>query len=104
MQRLSLFLLWAITAFVALNPCLGQNDRPTVGLVLTGGGARGAAHVGVIQALEESHIPIDFVVGTSVGALVGGYYASGWTPQAMKAVAQHAGISITGLRQAAGSV
>ena len=42
MQRLSLFLLWAITAFVALNPCLGQNDRPTVGLVLTGGGARGA--------------------------------------------------------------
>ena len=86
MQRLSLFLLWAITAFVALNPCLGQNDRPTVGLVLTGGGARGAAHVGVIQALEESHIPIDFVVGTSVGALVGGYYASGWTPQAMKAL------------------
>ena len=84
MRRLFLYLLCSIAALVALNPCWGQNDRPTVGLVLTGGGARGAAHVGVIQALEESHIPIDFVVGTSVGALVGGYYAAGWRPEAMK--------------------
>lgn len=84
MWRPILYLLCSIAALVALNPCWGQNDRPTVGLVLTGGGARGAAHVGVIQALEESHIPIDFVVGTSVGALVGGYYAAGWRPEAMK--------------------
>lgn len=51
--------------------------RPRVGLVLGGGGAKGAAHVGVIQALDEMRIPVDCIVGTSMGALVGGIYASG---------------------------
>ena len=51
--------------------------------MLTGGGARGAAHVGVIQALEDAGVPIDCLVGTSVGALVGGYYAAGWSPEGM---------------------
>ncbi len=53
--------------------------RPTVGLVLSGGGARGAAHVGVIKVLDELQIPVDFVAGTSMGAIVGGLYASGMT-------------------------
>ncbi len=52
-------------------------DRPRVGLVLSGGGARGAAHVGVIRALEEMRIPIDAIAGTSMGAVVGGLYAAG---------------------------
>ncbi len=52
-------------------------SRPKVGLVLSGGGARGAAHVGVIRALEEMRIPIDAVAGTSMGAVVGGLYAAG---------------------------
>lgn len=52
-------------------------QRLRVGLVLSGGGARGAAHVGVIQALEAMHIPIDAVAGTSMGAVVGGLYAAG---------------------------
>ena len=51
--------------------------RPRIGLVLSGGGARGAAHVGVIRALEEMHIPIDAIAGTSMGAVVGGLYAAG---------------------------
>lgn len=51
--------------------------RPRVGLVLGGGGAKGAAHVGVLQALEQLHVPVDCVVGTSMGALVGGIYAAG---------------------------
>ena len=51
--------------------------RPKIGLVLSGGGARGAAHVGVIKVLEEMRIPIDFIAGTSIGALVGAAYASG---------------------------
>jgi NTE family protein len=51
--------------------------RPRVGLVLSGGGARGAAHIGVLKALEEMHVPVDVVVGTSMGAVVGGLYASG---------------------------
>lgn len=51
-----------------------------VGVVLSGGGASGSAHVGVLKALEENEIPIDFIVGTSIGALVGGFYASGYSP------------------------
>jgi NTE family protein len=52
-------------------------ERPRIGLVLSGGGARGAAHVGVIRALEQMRIPIDAVAGTSMGAVVGGLYAAG---------------------------
>ncbi|MBK6350258.1 MAG: patatin-like phospholipase family protein [Proteobacteria bacterium] len=51
--------------------------RPRIGLVLSGGGARGAAHVGVIRMLEEMQIPIDAIAGTSMGAVVGGLYAAG---------------------------
>jgi NTE family protein len=51
-----------------------------VGVVLSGGGAGGACHVGVLKALEENNIPIDYITGTSVGALVGAMYASGYTP------------------------
>ena len=51
--------------------------RPQVGLVLAGGGAKGGAHVGVLKVLEELHVPIDCIAGTSMGALVGGGYASG---------------------------
>ncbi|MEO8314438.1 MAG: patatin-like phospholipase family protein [Pseudomonadota bacterium] len=54
-------------------------SRPRIGLVLSGGGARGAAHVGVLKALEEMHVPIDAIAGTSMGAVVGGLYASGMT-------------------------
>ena len=53
--------------------------RPTVGLVLAGGGARGLAHLGVIKYLEELGIPVDVVTGTSMGGLVGGLYAMGYT-------------------------
>ncbi|MDW8057394.1 MAG: patatin-like phospholipase family protein [Bacteroidia bacterium] len=58
-------------------------QRPRVGLVLSGGGARGAAHVGVIQALEEAGIPIDYITGTSMGAMAGGFYAAGYSPAEM---------------------
>ena len=57
-----------------------------VGLVLSGGGVRGIAHLGVIKALEEEHIPIDYVTGTSAGALVGSMYAIGLTPKQMQMV------------------
>lgn len=54
-----------------------EGKRPTVGLVLSGGGAKGMAHVGVLRVLEEMHIPVDLVVGTSAGSAVGALYASG---------------------------
>ena len=60
---------------------LGSEVRPKVGLVLSGGGARGAAHLGVIKSFEKHHIPIDAIVGTSMGALIGGLYASGMSTQ-----------------------
>ena len=55
-----------------------------VALVLSGGGSRGSAHIGVIRALEESHVPIDYIVGTSIGAIVGSLYASGYTADEME--------------------
>lgn len=71
----------AVAAALLSLPCsAGPADappRPRVGLVLGGGGAMGAAHVGVIKVLEELHVPIDCIAGTSMGALVGGAYASG---------------------------
>src|SRR5271168_4681111 len=51
--------------------------RPRIGLVLSGGGARGAAHIGVLKMLDRLHVPIDAIAGTSMGAVVGGLYASG---------------------------
>ncbi|MEJ2515639.1 MAG: patatin-like phospholipase family protein [Gammaproteobacteria bacterium] len=62
----------------------GDADRPRVGLVLAGGGAKGGAHIGVLKVLEELHVPVDCVAGTSVGALVGGGYAAGLTPSDME--------------------
>ncbi|MDD4258059.1 MAG: patatin-like phospholipase family protein [Bacteroidales bacterium] len=57
--------------------------RKTVGLVLSGGGAKGVAHIGVIKVLEEAGIPIDYIAGTSMGAIVGGLYSLGFSPKAM---------------------
>ena len=58
--------------------------RPKVGLVLSGGGARGVAHVGVLKVLEELRVPVDFIAGTSMGSLVGGLYAAGMSPAEME--------------------
>ena len=63
-------------------------DRPRVGLVLSGGGARGVAHIGVIRELERLRIPIDLVAGTSMGAIVGGLYASGMNADELLAAYQ----------------
>lgn len=56
-------------------------SRPKIGLVLSGGGARGFAHIGVLKVLEENNVPIDYVVGTSMGSIIGGLYAIGLTPE-----------------------
>lgn len=63
--------------------------RPRIGLVLSGGGARGAAHVGVIKVLEELRIPVDFIAGTSMGSAVGGLYASGLTTKELESLFAH---------------
>jgi NTE family protein len=65
----------------AQQPEVKPASRPRVGLVFEGGGALGFAHIGVIEWVEQHHIPIDYVAGTSMGGLVGGLYASGMSPQ-----------------------
>jgi NTE family protein len=68
------------------EPNAGQltapKTRPSIGLVLSGGGARGGAHIGVLKALQELRVPIDAIAGTSIGAIVGGFYVSGMTVEA----------------------
>ena len=59
----------------------GTTQRPKIGLVLSGGGARGFAHIGVLKVLEENNVPIDYIVGTSMGSIIGGLYAIGLTPE-----------------------
>ena len=59
--------------------------RPKIGVVLSGGGARGVAHIGVLKVLDEMRIPIDYIVGTSMGAIVAGSYSVGMSPQKMEA-------------------
>ena len=56
-----------------------DGERPKIGLALSGGGARGGAHVGVLKALEELRVPVDYIAGTSMGAIIGGFYASGYS-------------------------
>ena len=60
-----------------------KTKRPQIGLALGGGGSRGLAHLGVIKVLKENNIPIDFIAGSSIGAMVGGFYASGLTIEKM---------------------
>ena len=55
-----------------------------IGLVLSGGGAKGLTHIGVIRALEENNIPIDYITGTSMGAIIGSLYAMGYSPNEME--------------------
>ncbi|RLA43938.1 MAG: hypothetical protein DRR06_10890 [Gammaproteobacteria bacterium] len=75
-------LLIAITGWGLASQSFGEasgqeNTRPRIGLVLAGGGARGAAHIGVLKVLEQMRIPVDCIAGTSMGALVGATYATG---------------------------
>jgi NTE family protein len=73
----ALWLAWACTAAAAAAP-------PRVGLVLGGGGARGAAHIGVLEVLEQLRVPVHCVAGTSMGALVAGAWAAGASPERMR--------------------
>lgn len=70
-------LLSALLLLVALPLAAAEPAQPKVGLVLSGGAARGLAHVGVLKALEEQGVRVDAIAGTSMGAVVGGLYASG---------------------------
>ena len=71
------------------KPCARVKGRPCIALVLGGGGARGGAHLGVIRQLEQQGIPIDLIVGTSIGAFIGGLYATGHSPDEIQSILEH---------------
>jgi NTE family protein len=83
-----------VVAFLALTlaaPLAAEEpvkEDPKLVLVLSGGGARGIAHIGVIRVLEELHIAPDLIVGTSMGSIIGGLYAAGWSPDEMEEIVQ----------------
>ncbi len=81
MSRLVVFILSTI---LLLNGYSQTTSRPKVGLVLSGGGAKGFAHIGVLEVLEKEGIPIDYIVGTSIGSIMGGLYAIGYNSQQLK--------------------
>ena len=75
--------------FLFLSACLlllAFVQAQKVGLVLSGGGAKGMTHIGIIRALEENNIPIDYITGTSMGAIIGSLYAMGYSPDDMEAL------------------
>lgn len=69
---------WLLLLMLSLYPGIVE-ARPKIGLALGGGGAKGAAHIGVLRVLEKNNIPIDYIAGTSIGSVVGGMYATGLT-------------------------
>ncbi len=81
--------IFLILAFVICFSAMATNDtirppRPKVGIVLGGGGAKGSAHIGVLKYIEEMGIPVDYVVGTSMGSIIGGLYSLGYSPDEMQ--------------------
>ncbi|UGS23776.1 patatin-like phospholipase family protein [Flavobacterium channae] len=82
------FLFVSLLIFTQIS--LGQeNPRPKVGLVLSGGGAKGLAHIGVLKVIDSLGIKIDYVAGTSMGAIVGGLYASGYSAEELDSIFSH---------------
>src|SRR5215475_1445937 len=81
--------LWIASLAGAQNdakPAEHENHRLRLALALSGGGARGLAHIGVLQWMEENHIPVDAIAGTSMGGIVGAMYASGSSPEDMRRI------------------
>jgi NTE family protein len=83
-----LFLAFSIPALLSTassaQPPPRKASRPKIGLALEGGGALGLAHVGVLKWFEQQHIPVDYIAGTSMGGLIGGFYAIGMGPEALR--------------------
>ena len=87
MKKVSLIILFLATSFVLYsqtNDAIIQPPRLKVGVVLGGGGAKGAAHIGALKYIEEMGIPVDYVAGTSMGSIIGGLYAMGYTPDELQ--------------------
>src|SRR5665811_1557491 len=80
--------IFPISSWATGGQCVREpvTDRPKIGLVLGGGGTRGFAHLGVLKKLEEMRIPYDYIAGTSMGAIVGGFLATGMASEELTRV------------------
>ena len=83
MKKLFYLILFSTCILIHAVASHDESSRKKVGLVLSGGGAKGMAHIGALKVIEEAGIPIDYVVGTSMGSIIGGLYAIGYTPEQM---------------------
>ncbi|MFT5789728.1 MAG: NTE family protein [Shewanella sp.] len=78
--------IFILCLLVFFQSFVSATERPKIGLVLSGGGAKGAAHIGVLKVLEKNNIPIDYITGTSIGSYVGGMYALGYSAAEIEAI------------------
>jgi NTE family protein len=79
--------LLLLSLFMMIQVCFGQEQsRPKIGLVLSGGGAKGLAHIGVLKVIDSLGIQVDYIAGTSMGAVVGGLYASGYNANQLDSI------------------
>jgi len=81
------FLFILLIFFFGMNTN-AQNQRPKVGLVLSGGGAKGVAHIGVLKAMEEAGLTPDYITGTSMGSIIGGLYSIGYSADELKEIVE----------------
>lgn len=89
----SLWFLFCLLPFAFCHNAKAQQtsdslSRPKVGLVLSGGGAKGFAHIGVLKVIEEAGLPIDYIGGTSMGSIIGGLYSIGYSPKMMQQIVE----------------
>src|SRR3954469_17355053 len=83
----ALLVVLAVSAHAQTSPL--PAPAPRVAVVLGGGSAKGFAHIGVLDELERMGMPVDLVTGTSMGAIIGGLYASGYSPAALQAIVEN---------------
>ena len=83
MNRLKQLIIRILLLTISMG-VFAQNQRPKIGLVLSGGGAKGIAHIGVLKAMEEAGLTPDFITGTSMGSIIGGLYSIGYSADELK--------------------
>ena len=80
-------MIYVIFLFILIGKTVFTQEDKRIGLVLSGGTARGLAHVGILKVLEEEKVPVEYVTGTSMGSIIGGLYSVGYTPDEIEKIA-----------------
>ncbi|RKF20872.1 serine protease [Alginatibacterium sediminis] len=83
------FRAWLTTLLLVHSSFASAEQRPTIGLALSGGGAKGGAHIALFELLEANHIPVDYIAGTSIGAYFGGLYAMGYNAEEVRTITEN---------------